>query len=114
MNYTTEQQDELQEQMISSMQDFIDRAVEAAEKFGIGTDAFNEELGKIQNDFSATFGYLGSEMDNSFGMMTNMYENWWSSIEDITQNKVSSESDFKKTFGNTLLGQMMNLASTTD
>ena len=114
MNYTTEQQDELQEKMISSMQDFIDRATEAAEKFGIGTDAFNEELAKIQQDFTATFGFLGSEAENAFAMMTNAKNNWWQDMTDTLKRPIASESDFITSFGDSILGQMMGIPFTED
>jgi hypothetical protein len=114
MNYTTEQQDELQEKMISSMQDFIDRATEAAEKFGIGTDAFNEELAKIQQDFTATFGFLGSEAENAFAMMTNAKNNWWQDMTDTLKRPIASESDFITSFGDSILGQMIGISSTED
>lgn len=114
MNYTTEQQDELQEKMISSMQDFIDRANEAAEKFGIGTDAFNEELANIQRDFSATFNYLGSEAENAFAMMMNAKNNWWQDLTETLQKPIASESDFITSFGKSLLGGFMGLETTED
>lgn len=114
MQYTTEQQDELQEKMISSMQDFIDRAIEAAEKFGIGTDAYNEALTQLEQEFSITFKNIAGEMENSMGMFSHLYSNWWKDIENITQSQVASESDFKKSFGDTIIGGLLGLDTTED
>lgn len=114
MQYTTEQQDELQEKMISSMEDFIDRAVEAAEKFGIGTEAFNRELGNIQQDFTDLFDYLAGEMDNADGMFSHLQNNWWKELEEGLQKTVALEPDFKTTFGKTILGQLLGTEDTED
>lgn len=114
MQYTTEQQDELQEKMISSMEDFIDRAVEAAEKFGIGTEAFNRELGNIQQDFTDLFDYLAGEMDNADGMFSHLQNNWWKELEEGLQKTVALEPDFKTVFGKTILGQLLGTEDTED
>ena len=98
--------DQIQEEMLQSFQDFIDRRNEIAELYKDDQDAYNQAMQDLQEEYLAYMDYYVGELDMDFYEMGRLRDDDWLDFEDITRQKLAEHDDFIDHFTDTITGQL--------
>ena len=98
--------DQIQEEMLQSFQDFIDRRNEIAELYKGDQDAYNQAMQDLQEEYLAYMDYYVGELDMDFYEMGRLRNDDWLDFEDITGQKLAEHDDFIDHFTETITGQL--------
>lgn len=98
--------DQIQEEMLQSFQDFIDRRNEIAELYKDDQDAYNQAMEELQEEYLAYMDYYVGELDMDFYEMGRLRDDDWLDFEDITGQKLAEHDDFIDHFTDTITGEL--------
>ena len=98
--------DQIQEEMLQSFQDFIDRRNEIAELYKDDQDAYNQAMEDLQEEYLAYMDYYVGELDMDLYEMQRLRDYDWLDFENITKLKLAEHNDFITSFEETIAGEL--------
>lgn len=107
LDYERDYSEEVQDSLLSSWQDFIDKRNDILEDDMLSESERNEALAKLKDDYDTIVGYYTDQLQFVTDEMGRLKTEDWKDIEETIGRLVATDGDFETSFSDTLLGQMV-------